>query len=38
MAGEHQIEINVNDLPSGLYFYFVEFDGYRLVKKMIVNK
>ena len=38
MAGEHRIELNVSDLPSGLYFYFVEFDGYRLIRKMLVNK
>jgi len=38
MAGEHRIELNVNDLPSGMYFYFVEFEGYRLVRKMVVSK
>jgi len=38
MAGEHRIELNVGDLPSGLYFYYVEFDGYRLLRKMVVNK
>ena len=38
MPGEHRIELNVEDLPSGLYFFSVEFNGYRLIKKMLVSK
>lgn len=37
MAGEHTIEININNLPSGIYFYYIEFDGYRLIRKMVIN-
>ncbi len=37
-AGKHFINMNVNDLSSGIYYYTIEFKGKRLVKKMIVNK
>jgi len=38
MAGEHRLELNLSDLPSGLYFYYVEFDGYRIIRKMVVSR
>lgn len=37
IAGKHQIEINVDKLPPGIYIYYLEFEGYRLARKMIVN-
>jgi len=37
-AGKHLIDLNVNDLSAGVYYYAIEFKGKRLVKKMIVNK
>ncbi len=36
--GRHMIDLNVNDLAAGVYYYTVEFKGKRLVKKMVVNK
>jgi hypothetical protein len=36
-AGKESIEINVNDLPNGQYFYTVEADGFKASKKMMVN-
>lgn len=38
LAGKHEIELNVKEIPSGVYFYFIEYEGQRLVKKMIINK
>jgi hypothetical protein len=37
-AGRHQVSIDASKLSSGIYYYTLEFDGYRLTKKMIVNK
>jgi hypothetical protein len=37
-AGRHQVNIDASKLASGVYYYTLEFDGYRLTKKMIVNK
>ncbi|MFZ4413469.1 MAG: T9SS type A sorting domain-containing protein [Bacteroidales bacterium] len=37
-AGTHRIDLNVNDLAAGVYYYTIEFKGKRLVKKMVVNK
>lgn len=36
-AGKESIELDVNDLPNGQYFYTVEADGYKVSKKMTVN-
>ncbi|MFZ4413952.1 MAG: T9SS type A sorting domain-containing protein [Bacteroidales bacterium] len=36
--GKHFITLNINDLSTGVYYYEIEFNGSRLVKKMIVNK
>jgi hypothetical protein len=38
IAGIHTIEIDVNSLANGVYYYSVEFDGNRLTKQMIINK
>ncbi len=35
--GIHQLEVNVNEMPSGIYFYFIEFEDQRLVKKMVIS-
>ena len=37
-AGQHQVELDVSSLAAGVYYYFVEFDGRRLTKKLVVNK
>jgi len=37
LSGKHQIDLDVNTLPSGIYYYSIIFDGKRLVKKMIKN-
>jgi len=37
LSGKNQIDLDVNTLPSGIYYYSVIFDGKRLVKKMIKN-
>ena len=37
-SGRHRVELDVNVLPSGLYYYSLEYKGRRLVKKMIVSK
>lgn len=37
-AGRNQLDINVSELPNGVYYYAIEFEGKRLVKKMVVNK
>jgi len=37
-AGKHIIDLNVNNLSAGIYYYAIEFKGKRLVKKMIVSK
>ena len=38
MAGTHTIELFVGDLPAGVYYYSVIFEGKRLVKKMLINR
>jgi photosystem II stability/assembly factor-like uncharacterized protein len=37
-AGNHKIKIDMNDFPSGLYFYVLSADNIRLSKKMIYLK
>jgi len=36
-AGKNQIEINVRNLPSGMYYYSLKYKGKTLSKKMIIN-
>ncbi|MCF8298828.1 MAG: T9SS type A sorting domain-containing protein, partial [Saprospiraceae bacterium] len=38
MAGQHSIELYVGDLPAGVYYYSVIFEGRRLVKRMVISK
>ena len=35
--GTHSINIEVSDFSSGVYFYFLDFAGYRLTKKLMVR-
>jgi hypothetical protein len=37
-TGENTIELSVSNLTSGLYFYSMEFDGQRIVRKMSVQR
>ncbi len=36
--GKHTVELDISDLPSGIYYYALEFEGVRLVRKMIISK
>ena len=38
LAGIHQIELKVGDMPSGVYYYSLRFGEKILVKKMVVQK
>ncbi len=35
--GEHQIDLNLSDYASGIYFYSMEYKGHRIVKRMSVK-
>ena len=35
--GEHQIELNLSDYASGVYFYTMEYNGRRISKRMTVK-
>jgi hypothetical protein len=35
--GQHKIDLNTSKLPSGVYYYYIEFEGKRLVRKMIIT-
>ena len=37
-SGRHSINLNISDMPDGIYYYTLIYKGNRLVKKMIVNK
>jgi hypothetical protein len=34
-AGEHHFELDVSSLAAGVYYYFVEYNGQRLTKKLV---
>lgn len=36
VAGQYQVEVDINSLSSGIYYYTLEFDEKRLVRKMVV--
>ncbi|MCX6230020.1 MAG: T9SS type A sorting domain-containing protein [Bacteroidetes bacterium] len=38
MAGKHKVNIDLNKLADGIYYYTLEFKGKRLNKKMLINK
>lgn len=37
-AGTETIDLNVEDLPNGQYFYTIESNGFKISKKMTVNR
>lgn len=37
ISGQQQIELDTRVLASGLYFYFIEYENHRLVRKMILE-
>jgi len=37
-SGLQRVELDVSNMPSGVYYYAVEYKGKRLVKKMIISK
>lgn len=36
--GEHQIELNLSDYASGIYFYTMEYKGQRITKRMSIKR
>ncbi len=36
--GKHEIELDLEQLSSGIYYYYIEFEGKRLVRKMMIVK
>ncbi|MDR0367547.1 MAG: T9SS type A sorting domain-containing protein [Bacteroidales bacterium] len=36
--GSHQIELNLSDYAAGVYFYSMEYNGQRLVKRMSIKR
>jgi len=38
MAGRHEIALDATALAQGIYYYYVEFNGQRLTKKLIIRK
>ena len=38
LAGKHKLELNTNDFSNGVYYYSIEYNGKRLVKKMLISK
>lgn len=37
-AGRHKVTLNVKDWAEGVYYYYVEYDNKRLVKKMVITE
>lgn len=36
--GKHTVELNSNDFAPGVYYYTLDFDGKKVVRKMVVTK
>jgi len=34
----HQIELDVSSMAAGIYYYYVEYNGQRLTKKMVIRR
>jgi hypothetical protein len=37
-TGSHEMELDLSSYASGIYFYFIEYNGQRLTKKMVVRR
>ena len=37
-AGSHMLEINIDMLANGIYYYSMQYKGQRLIKKMTIQK
>jgi hypothetical protein len=37
VAGDNQIHLDVSSLSNGIYYYFVEFEGQRRTKKLVIS-
>jgi hypothetical protein len=38
ITGKHKVNLDLNKLADGIYYYTLEFKGKRLVKKLLINK
>ena len=36
--GKHEIELDLGQLSSGIYYYYIEFEGKRIARKMVIVK
>jgi len=36
--GKHELILNLDQIPSGIYYYYIEYEGKRLVRKMVIVK
>jgi parallel beta-helix repeat protein len=37
-AGMNQLDLDVSELAAGVYYYFIEYNGQRLTRKMLVSR
>jgi len=37
-SGSHSVEVDLSTMPSGVYYYYIEFGGQRLTRKMVVGR
>jgi hypothetical protein len=37
-AGNHELNFNASELPTGVYFYTIETDNFQMTKKMMLVK
>ncbi|HRZ41477.1 MAG TPA: GEVED domain-containing protein [Bacteroidales bacterium] len=37
-VGEHQVELDVSHLATGMYQYYIECNGYRVARKMMISR
>jgi len=35
--GEHKLMINTSKLPAGMYYYYIVFEGKRMIRKMVIT-
>jgi hypothetical protein len=36
-GGLHNVDLNMHNMPAGIYYYTLHFNGYHMTKKMIVE-